>query len=78
MLTRIPVDSSMIAAVAYDAENQRLYAEFNSGKIWAYEGVEPDVFERLLKANSIGRFMLDEIIDCYNDYPVRRGRDFKW
>jgi len=43
-IERVPVDSSMIYAVGYDAESQTLYAEFNSGKIYAYEEVEPDVF----------------------------------
>ncbi|QQS28007.1 MAG: KTSC domain-containing protein [Sphingobacteriales bacterium] len=78
-IERVPVDSSMIYAVGYDAESQTLYAEFNSGKIYAYEEVEPDVFEELLESDSKGRFMRNCIIGCYPDYQVSRGKGgFKW
>lgn len=78
-LARIPVNSSMLSAVAYDEKEQILYAEFaNTGKVYAYEEVEKEVFEELLAAQSVGSYFRDNILDCYGDWQVKRGRDFKW
>lgn len=77
-IERIAVDSSMLNAVAYDEEEQILYAEFsNTGNIYAYYEVEKEVFEELLEAESIGRFMRGEIIGAYGDGKVNR-RNFRW
>lgn len=78
-LKRIPLDSSMIEAAAYDAESKILYLQFiNTGKVYAYEGVPEATFQELLEANSVGRFVRAEILGCYPDYHVRSGRDFRW
>ena len=78
-LQRIPLDSSMLEAAAYDAADNVLYLQFiNTGKVFAYEGVPEDTFRKLLEANSVGRFVRAEILGCYADYPVRSGLDFRW
>jgi hypothetical protein len=77
-ITRIPVDSSMIAAVGYDAETKTLYAEYNSGKIYAYEEVEAEIFEEVLEASSVGRYFRANIIGCYGDWLARRKLDIIW
>ncbi len=69
-ITMIPVESSMINAVGYDRENRRLQVIFNTGKVYCYEDVPPEVFEGLLAADSKGRYMRAHIIDVY---PYRRG-----
>jgi len=78
-LTRIPVDSSMLSAVGYDEEEKILYAEFsNTGKIYAYPEVPKEEFEALLKADSIGRFMRNEIIPAFTGFVIQRGKDIRW
>lgn len=78
-LTRIPIASSMLSAIAYGEPNQTLYAEFtNTDKVYAYAEVEKEVFERLLKAKSIGSYFRNNILDFYTGWQVKRGRDFKW
>lgn len=71
-LTR--VESSMIYAVGYDRKTRTLEVVFNSGRVYAYEGVPPKVYKELMEAESKGRYMRAEIIDVYPDYPVSRRR----
>ena len=69
-IAMIPVESSMINAVGYDRESRRLQVIFNTGQVYCYEGVPPEVFEGLLAADSKGRYMRAHIIAVY---PYRRG-----
>jgi Calcium binding/KTSC domain len=78
VLKRISVDSSMLSAIGYDRASKTLYAEFNSGDIWAYEEVSKSTFKELLEASSKGSFMRGVIIGMYPEYRVQRGRNFKW
>ncbi len=77
-IERIAVDSSMLNAVAYDEDEQILYAEFsNTGHVYAYYEVEKETFEELLDSDSVGGYMRSCIIGAYGDSKVNR-RDFKW
>lgn len=78
-ITRIPVDSSMISAIGYDKKEKTLYAEFvNTGYIYAYYEVSEEEFEDIQKANSVGRYFRNNILDFYTGFRVRGGRNFKW
>lgn len=70
----ITVESSMIHAVGYDSKTHVLEVVFNSGRTYCYEGVPRKIYKELLAAESKGRYMRDEIIDVYPDYPLSRGR----
>jgi len=65
---RTQVESSMIAEVAYDESNEILELVYTSGAVWEYEGVEQEVYECLLKADSIGRYVRQNIMGCYNEF----------
>ena len=67
------VDSSMVHAVGYDAATETLEVIFNSGKIYQYFQVPPNVYEELMSGSSIGGYMRDLIIDCYPCTQVRQG-----
>ena len=69
-IVMIPVESSMIDSVGYDEETRSLQVVFNTGRVYCYEDVPPEVFQGLLEAESKGRYMLAHIIDVY---PYRRG-----
>lgn len=57
-MNRIPVDSSNIASIGYDAEDKTLEVEFNDGGIYRYYDVPPSVHERLMSASSpVATFM---------------------
>lgn len=55
-MERLPVQSSDLASVGYDAETLTLEVEFNSGSIYQYSGVPLDIYEGLMSAGSKGRF----------------------
>lgn len=78
-IKRIPIDSSMISAIGYDAKDKTLYAEFvNTGYIYAYSEVSQEEFEEIQQASSVGRYFRNNILDFYTGFRVRRGRDIKW
>jgi hypothetical protein len=55
-MKRIPVDSSMIAWVAYDQKEKTLEVEFiNTGHIYQYFNVPSKVHIGLMEASSKGR-----------------------
>lgn len=61
----IPVESSMIDSAGYDEETRRLQVIFNTGKVYCYEDVPPEVFQGLLEAESKGSYMHACIIGVY-------------
>lgn len=67
-----PVESSMLAAVGYDANLKALVVLYNSGRAYQYLEVPQEVFQGLLGSRSKGRYMLDHVIDHY-PYAVFKG-----
>jgi hypothetical protein len=66
------VDSGMVYAIGYDSRSKTLEVVFRSGKAWVYEEVPKKVYQELLKSESIGSYMRENIIDCYPSYTIRR------
>ena len=57
-----PLESKMLAAVAYDAEKQILYLRFrNTGEGYRYFEFPPAEYQAVLDAESHGRFFLAPI-----------------
>ena len=67
-MTRQPVKSSQLAAIGYDPIGQILEVEFHptkkqtaageSGSIYRYESVPPDIHAQLMAAESVGSFFI--------------------
>lgn len=60
-INRIPVESSNIASVGYDAENNILEIEFHHGSIYQYFDVPKEVYENLINATAIGSYFFHNI-----------------
>lgn len=75
-ITYEPVVSSNISEIGYDVVHRRLFVKFNSGQTWAYDPVEPDVYQRLKAAPSKGVFFWREIraYGADNRYQATRVR----
>lgn len=61
----ITVESSMIHAIGYDADTHILEIIFNTGGIYQYGDVPPQVYEALLNAESKGHYFSEHIRDAY-------------
>jgi hypothetical protein len=55
-MERQSVESSNIASIGYDAENEILEIEFNHDLIYQYFDVPENVYDELINANSHGQY----------------------
>ena len=65
--------SSAIDRVDYDLEERCLYVTFRSGRVYRYDGVPFELYERLLAADSTGSFFNRRIRDRFPDQRVTPG-----
>jgi len=59
------VNSSMLRRVRYDPKKRFLDVVFRTGETYRYKEVPRDVYNRLMKAESHGKYMQTQIIDHY-------------
>ena len=53
---RVSLDSTTLAAAAYDGRRERLELDFRDGTRYTYTGVPPNLYLDLLRADSKGSF----------------------
>jgi hypothetical protein len=70
-MRRQPVVSTSLASVGYDKARRTLEVEFRKGRVYQYHDVGPEIFERLMSAESKGRFMNAFIREAYRFTRVR-------
>jgi hypothetical protein len=59
------VDSEMLIAAGYDKKSHSLLAVFRTGEKYRYKNVPLFVYERLMTADSIGKFMHKYILNRF-------------
>ncbi len=64
-MKRQPLESSIIRSVGYDKGSRTLEIEFMGGEVYQYHQVPEDIYERLMKASSHGKYFLEEIRGMY-------------
>jgi len=64
-MQRHHVESSSINSVGYDPRASSLEIEFTGGDVYAYHDVPQETYERLITADSKGRFVNYEIKPNY-------------
>jgi KTSC domain len=55
-LNSVAVESSAIARMAYDSEQESLHVEFRDGRAYRYEGVPARLYQGLLESDSKGTY----------------------
>jgi KTSC domain len=60
-MTWAPLESEMLAAVAYDADKKFLYLRFRTGDVYRYFDFPHADYQSFLAAESKGRFFLAHI-----------------
>lgn len=68
-MERQSVQSSNLASIGYDAENEILEVEFNHGGVYQYFDVPENVYEELMDADSHGVYFSAKI---RNDYSYQK------
>lgn len=68
-MNMIPVVSSDLASVGYDAQSCTLYVSFHKGGTYSYANVPQSVYEGLMSAPSKGRYFRANI---RMSYPYRK------
>ena len=67
-----PVVSSNISAVGYNEETRLMKIAFkckeNTFTTYLYEGVEPEIYNEMLKAESKGKFLSENVIRHRDKY----------
>ncbi|WP_261845011.1 KTSC domain-containing protein [Aliamphritea ceti] len=64
-MERTAVSSSNLAAVGYDFDSEILEVEFNSGGVYEYYNVPGYVFQELMRADSLGIYLNQNIKGTY-------------
>ena len=64
-MRRIPVSSSNLASVGYEAQRGILEVEFHSGSVYQYHGVPEQVYRGLMCASSHGSYFSAYIRNSY-------------
>ncbi|MBD2297631.1 KTSC domain-containing protein [Nostoc sp. FACHB-190] len=64
-IAMLPVNSSMAIAVGYSDSDRILQVEFHNGAVYQYAEVEPETWEDLHDADSVGEFFNQEIKGRY-------------
>lgn len=64
-MERTAVESTSLRSVGYDPAAQVLEVEFCSGRIYAYEGVPPEVHDWLMRSKGKGGYFNRMIRDRY-------------
>lgn len=73
-ITMNPVKSSNIAATGYDPHSKTLAITFKGGnKTYHYEGVSPDLFDQMHKAESVGKFVVAHVTGKFKHVLQQQG-----
>jgi KTSC domain-containing protein len=70
----VPVDSTLLASVAYDAGESLLYLGFRDGASYLYFSVPESVHQGLLAADSKGAYFNRQIRNRFQYQRVRRPK----
>jgi len=71
-----PVDSEMLVAVGYEEKSHSLFAEFKTGGTYRYKNVPSFIYQGLMSADSIGRFMHKYVLERYPYERVSASRTY--
>jgi hypothetical protein len=65
-MRRVSVNSSNLASIGYNEQNEVLEIEFNQGGVYQYYDVSTDVHDELMNSDSHGKYFIANIKGNYN------------
>jgi len=72
-VSSVPVNSTLIAGVGYEANSTLLHLELRDGSLYRYFGVPVEVYEGLLAAESKGAYFNRRIRGSFQHALLRRS-----
>jgi len=63
--------SSVVAAIKYDAKTSRLRIIYNSGNIYDYKNVPPEIYNEMKTASSKGEYLNKQIKPNYEFEKIK-------
>ncbi len=69
-MERLPVQSTEIALIGYDAQKLLLEITFRRGGVYRYRGIPPEIYQKLMDAPSIGTYFSENIKEVYEFVKV--------
>ncbi len=76
-MERKKVSTSKLLSVGYEASSRTLEVEFNTGAVYQYSGVSPDLYRRFMGAGSLTSFFEDHIEEALPAKRVLEGESDK-
>lgn len=74
-MQRKPVNSTMLASIGYDPDDQVLEVEFlDSGDIYQYFDVSQESYEELMHADSHGEYMQKYILEKHTHNRINKAK----
>lgn len=73
-MERESVESTSLRSVGYEARTQTLEVEFNSGGIYRYLAVPPEMYRTLRESDSLGRVFARQIRNAYECWKLVRPK----
>jgi hypothetical protein len=70
----VPVNSTLLASMSYEAGAALLHLEFRDGSLYCYFGVPGDIYEGLLTASSKGNYFNRQIRGSFQYALLRRSQ----
>lgn len=74
-MQRLPVESSDLVSIGYDARERLLEIEFKENRVYQYFEVEPDIYERFTRTDSYGEYFYAHINKHYRYRRVETGSE---
>ncbi len=65
-MEREQVSSSNVKSIGYDINTSILEVEFKNGRVYQYFNVPINVYNALINASSIGKYLNSNIVGVYN------------
>jgi hypothetical protein len=74
----IPVNSSNIKEVLYSEKERKLFVKFWTEAVYSYHPIQPEAYNELIKAESVGKYFNDNIktnpnvtVTCEKEKPKK-------
>ena len=73
-MNRLPVESTVLASVAYSLDQSLLEVEFCDGTLYRFFDVPPARFEQLMAADSKGTYFNQNVRNCFRFQPLTESK----